>query len=101
MADIKLVKLVTGDMVMGIEDKANNGLKDVANVQLIPSGSGISIAIISYGFPFEEDIKGFISNEHVIYEIDKVPAELLDKYTEAKSNIKIAKPSGGDGSIIL
>lgn len=102
MAETRLAKIVTGEIVMGIDAPELGGIKDVANVQIIPSGGGMQLALLPFGFPFEEDIKGFIANDKVIYEIEKIPSELIDKYTEAKSNIRIAKTGGsGDGGIIL
>ncbi len=101
MADIKLAKTVSGEIIIGINDEDNKRIKDVAVVQIMPSPSGnLSIALLPYGFPFEDEISGFISKEHLIYEIKTIPEELINKYTEAKSNIKIAQ-NVPDGKIIL
>ena len=93
---IKFVKLVTGDTVIGTYNAEKNGLEDVAQIQVIPGSAGIQIAILPYGFPFEEKITGFISMDKVVYEYSKVPEDLENKYIEAKSNIKISStmPTG-------
>ena len=41
-----------------------------------------------------------ISNDKIIYEIEKVPEDLQNKYTEATSNIKLISGSN-NGNIIL
>ncbi|UOD34129.1 hypothetical protein DSN97_08165 [Deferribacteraceae bacterium V6Fe1] len=108
--NIKFVKLVSGDSVMG---KLEDGkLKDVVQIQAIPAGGGVQLAILPFGFPFEEEVGGEIKEEHILYEYQKVPEELVNKYLETKSNIKIAssipdvgplgggKSSGGSGIIL-
>ncbi len=87
---VKFVKLVTGETVIGTYNPEKNGLEDVAQIQVIPGSAGIQIAILPYGFPFEEKITGFISTDKVVYEFSYVPQDLENKYYEAKSNIKIS-----------
>lgn len=102
MAEVRLAKTIAGDTVIGIDAPEKNGIKDVASVQLVPSSTGnISIAILPFGFPFEDEIEGFLANDKLLYEINKIPEELKNKYTEAKSNIRIAKSNSSDGKIIL
>ena len=86
--------------MLAIFDEASNSYKDVAAVQAIPSGGGMQIAILPFGFPYEEEIGGEIAADKVIYEYAKIPEELKEKYIEAKSNIKIASGMGdlGGGS---
>ncbi|KAA0258988.1 hypothetical protein FHQ18_03290 [Deferribacter autotrophicus] len=110
--EIKMVKLVSGDTVIGNYDDETKSLKDIAAVQTIPvGGSGVQIAILPFGFPFEDEIGGEISSDKILYEYTKVPEELKNKYLEAKSNIKITSnlegltpPSGSNqsgGGLIL
>ncbi len=87
---VKFVKLVTGETVIGTYNPEKNGLEDVAQIQVIPGSAGIQIAILPYGFPFEEKITGFISMDKVVYEFSNIPQDLENKYHEAKSNIKIS-----------
>jgi hypothetical protein len=88
--DIRLVKLVSGETVMGQFDPQTSALKDVVLIQSIPTGAGVQLAILPYGFPFEDEICGEISERHILYNYVKVPEELTKKYLEAKSNIRIA-----------
>lgn len=101
MADIKLAKIVSGDFVIGVDDQKKGGIDEAALVQIVPSATGsLSIALLPLGFPFEEEITGFVSNDKILYVIQKVPEELKNKYTEAKTNIRIAS-GANDGKIIL
>ncbi|MDR2400481.1 MAG: hypothetical protein LBD73_02375 [Deferribacteraceae bacterium] len=104
--DIRLVKLVSGETVMGQYDSQSEALKDVVLIQTIPTGAGVQLAILPYGFPLEEDVGGEIAEKYIIYTYSKIPEELSKKYLEAKSNIRIASsldPLGnkGSGGILL
>jgi len=92
--NVRLVKLITGDMVLGkIEDGADT-IKDVAVLQTIPSQQGVQMMLMPFGYPFETEIGGEIEMRHVIYEYKKFPEELKTKYMEAVSNLTIS--SAGD-----
>ncbi|MGA1862550.1 hypothetical protein OWM07_06675 [Deferribacter thermophilus] len=94
--EIKMVKLVSGDTVIGNFDEENGILKDIAAIQTIPvGGSGVQIALLPFGFPFEDEIGGEISSDKILYEYKKIPEELKNKYLEAKSNIKITSNLDG------
>lgn len=104
--NVKFVKLVSGDLVMGELD--GDKIKDVVQIQTIPAGGGVQIAILPFGFPFDEEVGGEISVSHILYEYKRVPEELMKKYLETKSNIKIAtsipnfggKGTSGSGIIL-
>lgn len=99
--EVKLAKIINGDFIIGLDDKEKGGISEAALVQIVPSASGsLSIALLPMGFPFEEEITGFVSDDKILHTVKKVPEELKNKYTEAKSNIRIAS-SSGDGKIIL
>ncbi len=97
--DVKFVKLVSGDTVIGTYNEMKNVLEDVALIQVVPGSAGIQIAILPFGFPFEEKIGGEISMDKVLFEYSNVPEDLKSKYFEAKSNIKISTtmPTGSLG----
>ena len=105
--DIKLVKLVNGEMVVGKFDEENNALNDVAVLQSVPTQQGVQMMLMPYGFPFEEEMKGSISLEHVIYTYEKFPEDLKTKYLEASSNLTLSAPGnlsnlnlkGGGGNV--
>ena len=104
--DIRMYKIVCGDVIMGIYDGEAKAVKDVVIIQAVPSANGIQIALIPYGFPYEDEIRGSIEEKHFVYEYKKVPQELKDKYLETKSNIKITSSldginSSGNSGIIL
>ena len=98
---VKLVKLVTGEVVIGVPE--GDMLVGVATVQVVPiSNSDVQIAILPYGFPFEESVEGSISLSHVIYTFEKVAEDLVNKYIETRSNITIQQsPLGTTGSGII
>lgn len=101
MSEIRLCKLTSGDFVIGVNDKEKEGIKNIGILQFVPAETGgMSVALIPFGFPFENEFSGFISNDKVMYEIEKVPEDLQNKYTEATSDIKIVSNTGG-GNIIL
>ena len=101
MAEIRLGKLVSGDFVIGVNDEENKGIKNIGALQFVPAETGdMSVALIPFGFPFENEFTGFISQDKIIYEIEKVPEDLQNKYTEATSNIKLISGSN-NGNIIL
>lgn len=97
--DMKLVKIVTGEMVIGKFDAENNVLKDVAILQTIPTQQGVQMVLVPYGYPFDQDFSGEISMKHVLYTYKKYPEELNTKYLEASSNLTLS--SGGLGGLDL
>ena len=81
MAEIRLGKLVSGDFIIGVNDEENKGIKNIGSLQFVPAETGgMSVALIPFGFPFENEFTGFISNDKIIYEIEKVPEDLQNKY---------------------
>jgi hypothetical protein len=91
--DIRLVKIITGEMVLGKYDAAKNALLDVAVLQTIPTQQGVQMVLLPYGYPFDQDFKGEISYAHVLYTYKKYPEDLNTKYMEAVSNLTLS--SGG------
>ncbi|MBG0776719.1 MAG: hypothetical protein H0S85_09860 [Desulfovibrionaceae bacterium] len=92
--DIRLVKLVNGDTVLGKYSEEGPSLKEVAVLQTVPTQQGVQMMLLPFGYPFEQDITGEIRYEHVIYEYSKCPEELKTKYLEATSNLTLASPGG-------
>lgn len=89
--NIRLVKLINGDMVLGKIDDAEGKIKGPASVQMMPTQQGgVQMAILPFGYPFDNEIEGEISTEHVIYEYKNVPDDLKNKYLEASSNLTIS-----------
>ena len=95
--DIRLVKLVNGELVLGKLDEASNSLKDVAALQTVPTQQGVQMMLLPYGYPFEQGFDGVISSVHVIYEYKTCPEELKTKYLEATSNLTLSTGGLGGG----
>jgi hypothetical protein len=92
--DIRLVKLVNGDMVVGKWAESEGKIKDPAILQTFPTQQGgVQMALMPFGYPFDNEIEGEISIEHVIYQYKNVPDDLKNKYTEASSNLTISSAS--------
>jgi hypothetical protein len=108
--NVKFVKLSSGDTVIGVMDEENKRLNDVAIIQTIPTSAGMQIAILPFGFPYEDEIGGSIDTSFIMYEYKKYPEEIVNKYLEAKSNIRITSSlsdidglggKSGKGGLIL
>lgn len=100
--DIRMVKLVTGELVVGKFDAESNALKDVGIIQTVPTQQGVQMMMLPYGYPFETDFSGVIGSEHFLYQYKAAPEDLKTKYLEACSNLtlssgglNLAKPGGG------
>ena len=88
--DIRLVKLINGETVLGKYDEETQGLKDVAILQTVPTQQGVQMVLLPFGYPFEADISGAIKGEHILYTFKTFPEELKNKYLEATSNLTIS-----------
>lgn len=88
--DIRLMKLINGEMVLGKYAGDENKLKDVALLQVVPTQQGAQMMLLPFGYPFETEIEGEISLDHIMYEYKKFPEELKSKYLEAVSNLTIS-----------
>jgi hypothetical protein len=89
--DIRMVKLVNGDMVIGKWEESEKKIKDPAMIQALPTQQGgVQMMILPFGYPFESEITGEIAFDHILYEYKKTPEELQNKYLEASSNLTIS-----------
>ena len=91
--DICMVKLITGEMVLGKRDADKKTINDPAVLQTVPTQQGVQMLLMPYGYPFEQDFTGSLSEVHVIYTYKDCPEELKTKYMEATSNLTLS--SGG------
>lgn len=94
--DIRLMKLVTGELVIGKYQEDSDTLTDVAAIQTIPAQQGVQMMMLPYGYPFEADFDGKIEGKFFIYRYANTPKELQDKYIEACTNLTV---SGGLGKL--
>lgn len=91
--NVKLVKLVNGDTVIGKHNAEQEILESVAILQTIPTQQGVQMALLPFGYPFEDGFDATIKACHILYEYKKCPEDLEAKYLEATSNITIASTS--------
>ncbi len=95
--DIRLFKLVTGEIVIGKFDEKNDSVNDVATLQTVPlQQGGVQMMILPYGYPFENNFCGSIAGSNFIYRYESTPTELQDKYLETATNLTV---SGGMGKL--
>jgi len=99
--DIRLVKLINGESVIGKWSEDGKTITDPAVLQTVPSQQGVQMMLLPFGYPFEQEITGEISTAHVLYEYKKAPEELKTKYLEASSNLTLTAPGGGNISQLL
>lgn len=97
--DIRLVKLVNGDLVIGKFEAGSDVIKEAAALQTVPTQQGVQMMLLPYGYPFEQDFNGSIELRHVIYEYKSFPEDLKTKYLEACSNLTLS--TGGLGGLNL
>ncbi|MFW5488632.1 MAG: hypothetical protein ACNI3A_09490 [Desulfovibrio sp.] len=90
--DIKLVKLINGDNILGKWDEEGHKLTDVAVLQTVPTQQGVQMMLLPFGYPFETEITGEIDARHIMYVFEKFPEELKTKYMEATSNLTLSTP---------
>ena len=97
---VRLIKLVTGELVLGKYDADAKTLNDVALMQMVPSQQGMQLLMLPYGYPFEPGFAGTtIKAEHFMYEYSRLPDDLETKYLEAISNLTLN--TGGLGNLNL
>ena len=49
--DIRLVKLINGDTVIGKWDEEGNKITDVAVIQTVPTQQGVQMMLLPFGYP--------------------------------------------------
>ncbi len=109
--DIRLMKLVTGELVIGKYDAEKDCLNDVAAIQSIPTQQGVQMMMLPYGYPFEPEFDGSLEGKNFLYRYANTPKELQDKYIEACTNLTVAgglgkmqfssEPFSGSGSGLI
>lgn len=104
--DIRLVKLVTGELTIGKYDAEAKAITEVGIMQTVPGQQGgVQVMLLPYGYPFEQNFCGKIEEKHFLYVYSKIPQEIIDKYLETSSNITLKSgglnPNPEKGNIIL
>ena len=91
--DIRMAKIVSGEIVIGKFDAAASAINDPAILQTVPTQQGVQMMIMPYGYPFDSSFDGSIAFSHILFEYKSCPEELKTKYMEACSNLTLS--SGG------
>ena len=109
--DIRMVKIISGEIVLGKFDAATQGINDPAILQTVPTQQGVQMMLLPYGYPFEPDFTGSIEGKNFLYRYANTPKELQDKYIEACTNLTVAgglgrmqfssEPFAGSGSGLI
>lgn len=94
--DIRLVKLVTAEVVIGKYDAEAKCLQEVGSLQVVPTQQGVQMILLPYGHPFENNFTATIEEKHFLYCYSDFPEELQNKYIEAVTNLTVA---GGLGKL--
>ncbi len=101
--DIRLAKLVSGEMIVGKYDGEGRKFDEPATIQAMPTQQGTQMVLLPFGYPFDQEMHGQISLDHVIFEYKNCPEELKTKYIEALTNITMSSGgldlSGGQGPL--
>ncbi len=89
--DIRLVKIVTGDMVLGKWNEQEDKLTDLAMLQMVPTQQGgVQMLLLPFGYPIDNDLTGEIDGKNILYFYKNTPDDLKNKYLEASSNLTIS-----------
>lgn len=89
--DIRLFKLVTGELVIGKYDAEKDSISDAAALQTVPTREGgVQMLMLPYGYPFEQEFCGVISGSFFLYRYKSTPEELQNKYLEAATNLTLS-----------
>ena len=91
--DIRMAKIVSGEIVIGKFDATASVINDPAILQTVPTQQGVQMMIMPYGYPFDSSFDGSIAFSHILFEYKSCPEELKTKYMEACSNLTLS--SGG------
>ena len=92
--DIRMMKLVSGEIVLGKYDEAGDRLTDAAQLQNVPTQQGMQMLITPYGFPFENKFSAVIEGRFFLHRFSDTPKELQDKYIEVTTNLTVANGLG-------
>ncbi len=83
----RLVKLATGEIVMGLNNVEPAGMKDVVSILINEENGELAISVAPINLPINDDNAEFIGEDNIIYDIKQIPQELEVAY----ANFKLAK----------
>ena len=94
--EVRLIKLITGELVLGKYIAEKKCLTDVGILQIVPTQEGVRMILLPYGHPFESNFVATIEERHFLYCYSNTPKELQDQYIQAVTNLTMA---GGLGQM--
>lgn len=97
--DIRLIKIITGELIIGKFNAETQCLDEVAIIQTVQAQQGVQMFLLPYGYPFETKFNGSIEAKHFLFEYKNPPEDVQNKYLEACSNIALSSKS--DSGLIL
>ena len=92
--DIRMVKLVSGEIVLGKYDAEKDVLSGVVQLQNVPTQQGMQMLLTPYGFPFENTFDAEIEGRFILYRFKDTAKELQDKYIEVTTNLSVSSNLG-------
>ena len=92
--DIRMVKLVSGEIVLGKYDAEKDVLNAVVQLQNVPTQQGMQMLQTPYGFPFENTFDATIEGRFIMYRFSETAKELQDKYIEVTTNLSVSSGLG-------
>ena len=89
--DIKMVKLVSGEIVLGKYNAEKDMLENVVQLQNVPTQQGMQMLLAPYGFPFENTFDACIEGRFILYRFAETAK---DKYIEVTTNLSVSSNLG-------
>ncbi len=97
--DIRMARLVSGESIIGKYNAEKQQIDDPAVLQTVQAQQGVQVMMLPFGYPFDNQYGGSISERHIVYYYQKCPEEMQTKYLEATSSLTLS--SGGLGNVDL
>ncbi len=91
---VSMVKLVSGEIVLGKYNAEKDMLTDVVTLQNVPTQQGMQMLLAPYGFPFENTFDAAIEGRFIMYRFKETAKELEDKYIEVTTNLSVSSHLG-------
>lgn len=91
---VSMVKLVSGEIVLGKYDAEKDVLTDVVTLQNVPTQQGMQMLLAPYGFPFENTYDAVLEGRFIMYRFKETAKELEDKYIEVTTNLSVSSHLG-------
>ncbi len=91
---VSMVKLVTGEIVLGRYDTEKDVLSGVVQLQNVPTQQGMQMLLAPYGYPFENTFDAVIEGKFILYRFKETARELEDKYIEVTTNLTVSSHFG-------